>query len=233
MLYWMDDNRQPSFPNTRHAAIEPNGLLAAGGIITPIWLDCAYRRGIFPWNNPEEVRLWWSPAPRAIITPDRFRIPRSVKKAIRRQAPLVTCNQAFTDVIHACAAPRPYAQGTWIDDEVLSGYQRMHLAGRAISVELWGENGKLAAGFYGLIIGKVLFGESMFSLIDNGSKMAFAIAARAFFRQGYELIDCQMYTDHLAQFGAQDVSRTDFERQLRHCSKHFPLAPMPSVLCEI
>lgn len=229
----MDDNRQPHFPSTRYAAEEPNGLLAAGGKIVPSWLDRAYRQGIFPWNNPDEIRLWWSPAPRAIITPERFHVPRSVKKALRRSLPLITCNQAFTDVIKACAAPRPYAQDTWIDEEILDGYQRMHRAGRAISVELWDKDGKLAAGFYGLIIGTALFGESMFSRIDNGSKMAFAVAANALFQQGYQLIDCQMQTQHLAQFGAQNVSRANFESLLLQATDHPPLDPLPSVLCAI
>lgn len=233
MLYWMDDNRQPDFPSTQSAYDDPNGLLAAGGIINPIWLDCAYRKGIFPWNNPDEVRLWWSPAPRSIITPNTFRIPRSVKKALRRQPYLVTCNVAFHDVIAACAAPRSYAEGTWIDEGIHQGYQRMHQSGRAISVELWADSGDLIAGFYGLIIGKAFFGESMFSRIDNGSKMAFAIAANALFQQGYAVIDCQMQTDHLSQFGAHDVSRTEFEYTLQQACLQSPLPPMPSVLCAI
>lgn len=233
MLHWMDDNRQPDFPSTQFATTSPNGLLAAGGIITPIWLDSAYRRGIFPWNDPGDVRLWWSPAPRAIITPESFRIPRTVRKAIRRQPLLITCNQAFTAVIQACAAPRPYAENTWIDEDIIQGYQRLHQCGRAISVELWGHDGALAAGFYGLIIGKALFGESMFSYIDNGSKMAFAIAASALFQHGYHLIDCQMHTAHLGQFGAHEVTRTEFEQRLAQASQQPSLAPLPSVLCAI
>ncbi|MAD43994.1 MAG: leucyl/phenylalanyl-tRNA--protein transferase [Oceanospirillaceae bacterium] len=214
MIDWLDEASFPQFPPPHKALDDPNGLLAAGGRVTPVWLDQAYRRGIFPWNDPDEVRLWWSPAPRAIITPDSFRIPRSVRKAIRRQNYRVTTNLAFTDVMTACAAPRQHEAGTWISDDMIDSYTRLHKAGRALSVEYWHE-GRLSGGFYGLLTGQALFGESMFSQVDNASKIAFAIAAPALFRAGLQLIDCQMKTSHLAQFGIEEATREDFSRRVK------------------
>lgn len=213
MIDWLDEVSFPQFPPTAKALSEPNGLLAAGGLVSPLWLDQAYRRGIFPWHDPDEVRLWWSPAPRAVITPAGFRIPRSVQKAIRRQKFTITCNLAFERVMRACAAPRADAAGTWISTDMISSYTRLHQAGRAISVEYW-DNSRLAGGFYGLLIGHMYFGESMFSAVNNASKIAFACAAPVLFSAGVEMIDCQMKTEHLARFGLQELPREAFEQQL-------------------
>lgn len=216
MIDWLEETEHPHFPPTSKAMSDPNGLLAAGGYLSPIWLDQAYRKGIFPWNDPEEVRLWWSPAPRAIVTPETFRIPRTVRKLIKRLSPkeTVTINLAFSAVIEACSEPRSYQDGTWIDDEILIAYKRMHKAGRALSVEIWNPQGELSGGCYGLLKGNVFFGESMFSRQANASKIAFALFAQKLFDAGVRLIDCQMYTDHLAQFGAREVDRAEFEREL-------------------
>ena len=218
MIDWLDEASFPQFPPTGRALKDPNGLLAAGGRTTPLWLDQAYRHGIFPWNDPEEVRMWWSPAPRAIITAESFRLPRSVRKAMRRQQYRVTTNLAFRQVMAACAGPRDHESGTWISDDMIEGYTRLHKSGRALSVEYWHKD-RLCGGFYGLLIGQALFGESMFSHIDNASKIAFGHAAPALFRSGVKLIDCQMKTSHLAQFGIFEADREDFNFRVSEAVK--------------
>lgn len=215
MIDWLDDLSFPRFPDTANALTEPNGLLAAGGMVSPLWIDQAYRHGVFPWNDPDEVRLWWSPAPRAVIRPSDFHIPRSVAKACRRGEFRVTSNLAFEQVMSACAAPRSYADGTWISDDMVDTYTRLHHAGRAVSVECWREDGTLCGGFYGLTIGSAFFGESMFSRVNDASKVAFAVAAPALFASGVQMIDCQMRTDHLARFGLVELERQPFEQLLR------------------
>ena len=231
MIDWLDEAGEPNFPNTCEALDEPNGLLAAGGRLTPKWLDKAYRSGIFPWNDPDEVRLWWSPAPRAIISPDTFRVPRTVKKLQRRHPDmLVTVNQAFDAVIEACAEPRSYQQGTWIDDEIIAAFQRLYNNDEAVSVEIWDNSGCLAGGFYGLIKGQVFFGESMFSRQTNASKLAFAAAAPVLFSAGIRLIDCQMHTDHLAQFGAIEVERHEFETRLARYDASLRIQKLPAAI---
>lgn len=230
MLEWLDPHSRPEFPPTAQALHDPNGLLAVGGSTSPRWLECAYRQGIFPWNDPQEMRLWWSPAPRAIITPETFRIPRTVSKLLRRSNWLITANQAFEQVQAACAEPRDDQAGTWIDDELLHNYPRLHRCGRALSIEAWSLEGDLIGGFYGVLLGAALFGESMFSRQSNASKLAFASAAPMLFELGISVIDCQMHTQHLAQFGCQEVKRADFERLLSHAIAKPPLPPLPVVI---
>lgn len=226
MIDWLDENGFPEFPPPRNALTDPNGLLAAGGGMSPLWLDCAYRAGIFPWHDPDEVRLWWSPAPRAVITPTSFRIPRSVRKVLKRPWNLTT-NLAFERVMTACSAPRSATNGVWINPQMIRAYTRLHHAGRALSAEVWDENGELCGGFYGLQIGAVFFGESMFSQRSGASQFAFARLAPLLFRQGIQLIDCQMKTDHLARFGIVELEREAFEQQLAdHINTPTP-APLP------
>lgn len=226
MIVWLDDNAFPQFPPTSQALTDPNGLLAAGGGISPLWLETAYRHGIFPWHNPDEPRLWWSPAPRAIITPDSFRIPRTVRKLLNKPH-RITSNQAFRQVMEACAGPRDGASGTWINKEMIDSYTALHSTGRAISVEYWNAAGELSGGFYGVLIGRAFFGESMFSKVDNASKIAFAKAAPYLFRYGVELIDCQMRTDHLAQFGLIELDRPEFETLLNKATNAAAILPLP------
>lgn len=233
MIDWLDDTLPPFFPDTHQALDDPNGLLAAGGQVSPRWLDEAYRHGIFPWNDPDEVRLWWTPAPRAIITADSFRVPRTVRKLIRRSQEAghtISFNQAFAAVIEGCSAPRDYQQGTWIDEDILENYQRMQHAGRALSIEHWDARGELIGGCYGLLKGRVFFGESMFSRQPNASKVAFGQAAPLLFAAGIRLIDCQMHTQHLAQFGAHEVSRQSFESQLKQHSQQAFSLRLPALL---
>lgn len=231
MIDWLDDTQPPKFPNSRQALDDPNGLLAAGGCLTPRWLDEAYRQGIFPWNDPDEVRLWWSPAPRAVITRDSFRVSRTVRKLIKRMdKPSVTINQAFDQVIDSCAEPREYQQGTWIDEDILHHYKQLWLNGRALSIEHWNSDGNLIGGCYGVVKGAVFFGESMFSREANASKIAFAVAAPVLLKAGIQLIDCQMHTDHLAQFGATEIDRNHFEALLRHFTQQSTQLKLPAVI---
>lgn len=213
MIDWLDDAAFPAFPPTGKALTNPNGLLAAGGHTSPLWLDQAYRNGIFPWSDPEDVRLWWSPAPRAVITPESFRIPRSVRKLFRRPWYLTT-NLAFARVMTNCATPRSDGGGTWISSDMITAYTRLHQAGRALSAEVWDEHGELCGGFYGLLIGRAFFGESMFSRQSGASQFAFGKVAPLLFQQGIDIIDCQMKTDHLARFGLLELTRKDFEVRL-------------------
>lgn len=230
MIDWLDEFQPPAFPDTARALKEPNGLLAAGGLVSPAWLDAAYRQGVFPWNDPEEERLWWTPSPRAVITPESFRIPKRLAREARSSAFRVTANLAFPDVMTGCAAPRQDSEGTWIDDEIISVYPELNHAGRAVSIECWDANGKLAGGFYGLIIGRVLFGESMFSTVSGASKAAFAFAAPALFELGIQLIDCQMKTDHLSRFGILELERHEFETLLESAINAPSIPPIPGVI---
>lgn len=231
MIDWLDETQAPCFPSTQNALAEPNGLLAAGGNITPLWLDQAYYHGVFPWHDPDDVRLWWSPAPRAVITPDSFRLPRTVRKLLKRHRHeySITMNLAFRQVITACSAPRDYDGedgGSWIGEDMIEAYCQLQRSGRAVSFELWNAQGELSGGFYGVVIGRVLFGESMFSRQANASKLLFAQVAGQLFECGIELIDCQMQTTHLAQFGAQEISREEFEQRLGQARDRSLLTPL-------
>jgi len=230
MIDWLDEFRAPEFPDTSRALTDPDGLLAAGGMLSPAWLDTAYRKGIFPWNDPEEARLWWTPSPRAVITADSFRVPKRLAREARNSTLRVTSNMAFTDVLDGCSAPRADSSGTWIDEEIQENYPRLHRSGRAISVECWDETGRLAGGFYGLLIGAALFGESMFTRHSGASKVAFATAAPLLFRSGLRLIDCQMKTSHLERFGVCELERSDFESILAEAIHSPDLPPLPGVL---
>ena len=234
MIDWLDEFQPPAFPSTARALKEPNGLLAAGGLLSPAWLDAAYRKGIFPWNDPEEERLWWTPSPRAIITPQSFRVPKRLAREARNSDFRVTANVSFSNVIQGCAIPREdnsgAVAGTWIDDEILTVYPELNNAGRALSIECWSSDGKLVGGFYGLMIGRALFGESMFSSVSGASKAAFAFAAPILFELGIELIDCQMRTDHLARFGILEVERHEFEALLASAINAPPVPSIPGVI---
>lgn len=219
MIDWLESDLPPHFPDTNKALQEPNGLLAAGGCLNADWLIAAYRRGIFPWFEESDPILWWSPAPRAVITRDSYRKPRTVEKILRRnkkdpQGLTFTCNQDFDRVMFECSQPRDGQAGSWITHDMMQAYQQLHQLNIAQCVECWDAHGNLVGGFYGVLIGQAFFGESMFSRVSNASKLCFAHFADLMFEQGLTIIDCQMYTDHLAQFGAQEMSRKDFEGQL-------------------
>ena len=207
MIPWLEG--APGFPPASAALDEPNGLLAAGGALTPEWLLEAYRHGIFPWFNPGEPILWWSPDPRLVLVPDAIRVSHSLRKTLRHGRFEVRFDTAFAEVIEACAAPREPGLGTWITPEMQRAYCRMHELGIAHSVESW-RDGELVGGLYGMALGRVFFGESMFSRESDASKVALAHLARFLGARGYVMIDCQMTTAHLQSMGAREMPRSDF-----------------------
>lgn len=219
---------EPSaFPDVRRALRHPNGLLAIGGDLSPQRLINAYRRGIFPWFSTGEPILWWSPDPRTVLFPGDIRISRSLNKRLRRRQFSATIDRAFEAVIHACAAPRRLrgreeeldadaANDTWILPEMIDAYTDLHRLGIAHSVEVW-EGVALVGGLYGVAIGRVFFGESMFSHATDASKVALVHLCQALSGRGFELVDCQMRTDHLLSLGALELPRSEFIAWLDHC----------------
>ena len=192
---------------------EPDGLLAIGGDLSPERLLLAYKNGIFPWYEGEYI-LWWSPDPRCVLFPPELKISHSMKQLLKRDAFDFTINKAFSEVINACKQMNRKSQAsTWITDEVEKAFAHMHSLGYAHSAEVW-QNGELIGGLYGLRIGKVFFGESMFSNVSNASKYAFIKYVQQLESEGVELIDCQVHTTHLESLGARMIPRKDFLRLL-------------------
>lgn len=202
-----------NFPETSNALEEPNGLLAAGGNLSPKQLLTAYRNGIFPWYEEDQPVLWWTPDPRLVLYPEDLHVSKSMAKLLRKKAFEVTTDQAFEEVMWACAALRRGGEGTWITEDIIEAYVRLHNMGIAHSVEVW-EEGKLVGGLYGIALGKVYFGESMFSRTSNASKYGFIQLTRKLQKLGFGLIDCQIYSEHLASLGATEISRLAFEKEL-------------------
>ncbi|MEK8089741.1 leucyl/phenylalanyl-tRNA--protein transferase [Thermithiobacillus plumbiphilus] len=196
-----------TFPDPRTAV---DGLVAIGGDLRPDRLLQAYRQGIFPWFNPGDPVLWWSPDPRGVLLPEEVHLSRSLRRHFRRNPDLAfRFDTAFDAVVAACAAPRADAQGTWITPEMQRAYARLHVLGHAHSIEVW-QAEALVGGLYGVALGGVFFGESMFSRIPNGSKFALVMLARQLSAWGFVLIDTQFLTAHLASMGARELSRTFF-----------------------
>jgi leucyl/phenylalanyl-tRNA--protein transferase len=246
LIPWLNDNTP--FPPVEHALRTPNGLLAAGGSLSVPRLLDAYRHGIFPWFNPGDPILWWSPDPRMVLIPSEFKISRSLAKVLRNAPYEVRTDTAFEQVMRSCAAPRTIHQdahhGTWIHEDVIAAYCALHQLGYAHSVEVW-MNGQLVGGVYGVAIGLMFYGESMFSNANNASKIALAHLARQLERwqdissppdvpcvpsaehlvasatRRTCMIDCQMYTPHLASLGAREIPRSEFIARLQelvHCA---------------
>lgn len=209
-----DAQRGCLFPDAARALTEPDGLLAVGGNLEPASLINAYRNGIFPWFSAGQPILWWSPEQRAVLYPDEVLISRSLRKTIRSRPYEIRVDTAFGDVMRACAGPRRDAAGTWITDDMIDAYQRLHDMGIAHSVEAW-RAGELVGGLYGVALGRVFFGESMFFRAPDASKIAFVTLVRQLRRWGYELIDCQIASAHLARFGARHIPRALFLNHLR------------------
>lgn len=201
------------FPAPECALNEPNGLLAVGGDLSPERILAAYHQGIFPWFNPGDPILWWSPSPRTVIYPEQLHISKSLQKLLRKGIYRVTFDNCFEDVMRSCAAPRTYADGTWISEDIIAGYTELHRRGYAHSVEVWQEN-QLVGGLYGMALGNVFFGESMFSHADNASKFGFAYLVRQLRQWKFELIDCQVANDHLFSLGAVEIPREEFQKIL-------------------
>lgn len=202
------------FPPVERALRKPNGLLAAGGDLSPARLLDAYRHGVFPWFNAEDPILWWSPDPRMVLFPQEFRISRSLRKTLSKNHFEVRTDSAFEQVMRACAAPRGGEPGTWIHEEMIASYTALHRMGFAHSVETW-MGGELAGGLYGVAIGRMFYGESMFSFRTDASKIALAHLAAQLGRWNFGMIDCQMNTPHLASLGAREIPRTEFIQQLQ------------------
>ncbi len=202
-----------SFPPLEAALVEPNGLLAMGGDLSPPRLLTAYCKGIFPWFNEGEPILWWSPDPRMVLFPSELKVSRSLKKTLKRRTYQIRTDNNFNQVMHACAAPRKGQSGTWIHPEMISAYTTLHEMGLAHSVETWIDD-KLVGGLYGIALGKVFFGESMFSCMPDASKIAFVHLVKQLEYWNFGLIDCQMNTAHLASFGAREISRVEFSQKL-------------------
>lgn len=203
-----------SFPQVEQALRSPNGLLAAGGDLSSARLLEAYRHGIFPWFSEGEPILWWSPDPRMVLFPQEFRGSHSLRKILRNGRHEVRFDSSFEQVMRACAAPRTGASGTWIHEEMIAAYCELHRLGYAHSVETW-MDGELVGGLYGMALGRMFFGESMFSTRSNGSKIALAHLAAQLKRWNFGMIDCQMNTPHLASLGAREIPRKDFIASLQ------------------
>lgn len=197
------------FPPLDQALTDPDGLLAVGGDLSEKRLIAAYRHGCFPWYMDGQPILWWSPDPRMVLFPDELHVSHSLAKLIRHQRFTVTCDQAFEQVIRHCAGRRDYADSTWINPQMQAAYIRLHRSGIAHSIEVWNGD-RLVGGLYGLAMGRLFFGESMFSHESNASKVGFVTLVRRLSDSGFVLIDCQMHTDHLQRFGARPIPRRDF-----------------------
>ena len=208
MIPWLGPDAP--FPPLDSALAEPNGLLAASGDLSAARLLDAYGRGIFPWYSDDQPVLWWSPDPRMVLFVEEFRIARSLRKRLKQDPPDIRVDTAFRAVIEACAeVRRPRQSGTWITPSIIEAYTKLHRAGNAHSVEAW-RDGRLIGGLYGVAIGRMFFGESMFTLEPDASKIALVHLVGILRTLGFPLIDCQQETEHLASFGARPIPRNEF-----------------------
>ncbi len=209
-VIWLSEDDPPdAFPPVASALREPDGLLAAGGDLGAGRLLAAYRRGIFPWYEDGQPLLWWSPDPRCVFLPGDYHVSRRLRRDLRRSAAELRFNTAFDEVVRACAGPRRYAQGTWITSDMIEAYAKLFDDGWAHSIEVW-EDGTLAGGLYGVIIGRAMFGESMFSQRPNASKLALLSVAQLLDDGTLGLLDCQMQSPHLVSLGASNIPRAAF-----------------------
>jgi leucyl/phenylalanyl-tRNA--protein transferase len=197
------------FPSPNAALREPNGLLAAGGDLEPDRLLGAYVRGIFPWYEKGQPILWWSPDPRAVLWPAELHVSRSLRRTLIKGGFELRVDTAFDEVLAGCAAPRRYTDATWITSDMARAYGRLHRLGWAHSFETW-LGGELVGGLYGVAIGRVFFGESMFARVTDASKVALVRMVRFLEQRGFELIDCQVASEHIASLGARSIPRREF-----------------------
>lgn len=221
------------FPETCLALTQPNGLLAASETLDSDWLLASYQRGVFPWYNQGEPVLWWSPSPRAVLFTDEFKLSRSLRKTLRKvqsdPTRRITLNHDFEGVMRACAAPRRDEAGTWITEEIIQAYCHLHQRGYAHSVEHW-HNNELVGGLYCVSLGRMVYGESMFSRQTDASKVAFACFVAWLIEQNVHIIDCQQATRHLLSMGAREIERQQFETALGQAAKQPPLTWAPRQL---
>ena len=219
-LFWISANKyEHTFPPISEALTDPDGLLAAGGDLSIERLLEAYRHGIFPWYNHTQPVLWWSPDPRTVLYPGHAHVSRSLKKTLNKNIFTITFDQAFSKVITECSAPRGDGHGTWLTTEMIDAYINLHQNNHAHSVECW-QDDKLVGGLYGVSVGRVFFGESMFSRVTNASKVCLVKLSDYLKEWNYDLIDCQVESDHLGRMGAEQISREKFAHQLdQSCPK--------------
>ncbi len=203
-----------SFPPSSAALDEPNGLIAVGGDLSSTRLVAAYRRGIFPWYEHPQPVMWWTPDPRSVLRPDALHISRSLRKTLQRGQFQLTVDRHFSRVVENCAAQRADGPGTWIGNDIHDAYVALHTQGIAHSIEVWDMSGELVGGLYGVSLGQIFFGESMFSRKSDASKVAMVALVYILRRAGFAVIDCQVESDHLNSLGASNISRLDFEHLL-------------------
>ena len=209
-ITWLSDQDPPdAFPPVGQALTEPNGLLAAGGDLSETRLLAAYAGGIFPWYSEGQPVLWWSPEPRCVLWPDQLHVSRRLRQHLRNSGAELRFDTSFARVIRACAGERRSLQGTWITDDMIEAFEQLFDSGWAHSVEVW-ESGELTGGLYGLCIGRVFFGESMFSATPNASKMALVGLTQHMIAEGLDLLDCQVVSPHLLTLGATTMRRDEF-----------------------
>jgi leucyl/phenylalanyl-tRNA--protein transferase len=211
------------FPPVAHALRDPNGLLAAGADLSPERLLDAYAHGIFPWFGDEDPVLWWSPDPRMVLFPNEVHVSHSLRKTLRSGRLQVTLDNCFEQVMRGCAEPRRGQDGTWITDEMTDAYERLFDIGYAHSVETWSD-GRLVGGLYGVSLGRMFFGESMFSRVSDASKVALVALVRQLERWGFTCVDCQMSTVHLSSLGAREIPRATFLRHVRALVQQPPVS---------
>jgi leucyl/phenylalanyl-tRNA--protein transferase len=219
-LHWIKATDPPDhFPDPDQALTDPDGLLAVGGDLTVERLLVAYRQGIFPWYQDDQPILWWSPNPRAVLFPSELHVSRSLRRTLRRNRYTASINQDFAGVIAGCATERSDT-GTWITADMVQAYQQLHDAGHAHALEVWCDK-QLVGGLYGVNIGRIFFGESMFSRQTDASKVALVLLIRVCGELGIDLVDCQLASSHLASLGSRQISRTEFHKLLRRYTQ-FP-----------
>ena len=209
MIAWLEPHTP--FPSVERALRRPNGLLAAGGDLSTDRLLAAYRNGIFPWFSDGEPLLWWSPDPRMVLYTGELKVSRSLSKSMRNRGYEVRVDTAFAEVLEGCAGPRQTQPGTWLGPEMRAAYERLHELGYAHSFETW-QDGALVGGLYGMAIGRMFYGESMFTRATDASKVALAALAAELRERHFPMIDCQMTTHHLASLGAREIKRGEFLR---------------------
>ncbi|NOQ94044.1 MAG: leucyl/phenylalanyl-tRNA--protein transferase [Methylophaga sp.] len=220
-LPWLSLSNDSQFPPVEDAF--DDGLVAAGGDLSPERLLNAYRHGLFPWFNENDPILWWSPNPRMVLFTDKIKLSKSLKKTLRTTTLTISLDREFEQVMTACSLPRTDIKdapnsGTWIHPEMIDAYIQLHQQGSAHSVECW-QDDKLVGGLYGVAIGKMFFGESMFSSVRDSSKVALVALCQQLHRWGFELIDCQVYSEHLASLGAEEIDREDFISHINDLSQ--------------
>ena len=221
MIHWL--RPAEPFPPVETALAEPNGLLAAGDELSAERLLEAYQQGIFPWFNADQPVLWWSPDPRMVLLPAELRVARSLAKVLRNRVYEVRADSAFRTVMQACAKPRNHQNGTWISPAMIEAYHALHRRGIAHSIETW-IDGELAGGLYGVAIGRMFYGESMFTRVTDASKIALVHLVRQLERWGFGMIDCQMHTAHLGRMGGREIPRAAFMRKLGELVNYPPIS---------